>query len=30
MACEFLAQKGYNVVNVMGGMSSWKGEIINE
>lgn len=28
MACEFLSSKGYDVVNVMGGMSAWKGEIV--
>lgn len=27
MACDFLGQQGYDVVNVMGGMSAWRGEI---
>lgn len=27
MACDFLANQGYQVVNVMGGMSVWKGEL---
>ncbi|PRY82299.1 rhodanese-like domain-containing protein [Alkalibacterium olivapovliticus] len=27
MACEFLSNEGYDVVNVMGGMSAWRGEI---
>ncbi|MEC6748733.1 rhodanese-like domain-containing protein [Marinilactibacillus sp. XAAS-LB27] len=26
MASEQLAEQGYDVINVMGGMSSWKGE----
>ncbi|MGX7418594.1 rhodanese-like domain-containing protein [Carnobacterium gallinarum] len=26
-ACNFLSQKGFNVINVMGGMSSWKGAL---
>lgn len=28
MACEYLSNQGYQVVNVLGGMSSWKGEIV--
>ncbi|WP_407942211.1 rhodanese-like domain-containing protein [Microaerobacter geothermalis] len=27
MACEFLAQQGYHVVNMAGGMLEWTGEI---
>ncbi|MCC5893923.1 MAG: rhodanese-like domain-containing protein [Alkalibacterium sp.] len=27
MACDFLGNQGYDVVNVMGGMSAWRGEI---
>ena len=27
MACRFLGQKGYKVTNVMGGMSSYGGEL---
>lgn len=27
MACDFLGNEGYDVVNVMGGMSAWKEEI---
>lgn len=27
MACEFLSQQGYDVINVAGGMSSWQGDI---
>ncbi|EMG27319.1 rhodanese-related sulfurtransferase [Listeria fleischmannii 1991] len=27
-ACDFLSNKGLNVKNVMGGMSSWKGEVV--
>ncbi|WP_111645052.1 rhodanese-like domain-containing protein [Paranoxybacillus vitaminiphilus] len=27
MACEFLASQGYDVVNMMGGMLEWTGEI---
>lgn len=26
-ASEFLGSQGYNVTNVMGGMSAWRGEI---
>lgn len=26
MACQYLAQNGYDVTNVMGGMSAWRGE----
>ncbi|WP_239255656.1 rhodanese-like domain-containing protein [Listeria ilorinensis] len=26
-ASEFLAQKGYQVTNVMGGMGAWRGEV---
>lgn len=26
-ACNYLSQLGYNVTNVMGGMSTWKGEV---
>lgn len=26
-ACQFLAQNGYNVTNVIGGMLEWEGEI---
>lgn len=28
MACDFLSSKGYEVVNVMGGMSAWKGDVV--
>ncbi|WP_313468852.1 rhodanese-like domain-containing protein [Carnobacterium sp.] len=28
IACQQLAQEGYQVVNVMGGISAWKGEVI--
>ncbi len=28
MACDFLSSEGYEVVNVMGGMSAWKGELV--
>lgn len=27
MAAQFLGSKGYNVVNVMGGMGAWRGEL---
>ena len=27
MACEFLSAHGFDVTNVMGGMSAWKGEV---
>lgn len=27
-ACQQLAQEGYNVINVMGGISAWNGEIV--
>lgn len=27
-ACEFLSGKGYQVVNVLGGISAWKGELV--
>lgn len=27
-ACELLSQAGYQVVNVLGGMSVWKGEVV--
>ena len=27
-ACQQLAQEGYNVINVMGGISAWRGEIV--
>lgn len=27
MACDFLGNQGYDVVNVMGGMSAWRGDI---
>jgi rhodanese-related sulfurtransferase len=26
-ACEYLAQSGYNVINMLGGMLDWQGEI---
>lgn len=26
-ACAYLSKLGYNVTNVMGGMSTWKGEV---
>lgn len=26
--CQYLAQEGYHVTNVMGGMSAWKGESV--
>lgn len=26
MACQYLARNGHDVVNVMGGMSAWRGE----
>lgn len=27
-ACQFLAQHGYDVVNLLGGMSVWNGDIV--
>lgn len=27
-ACGYLAEQGYQVTNVMGGMSSWRGETV--
>jgi rhodanese-related sulfurtransferase len=30
MACEYLAASGYQVTNVMGGMSAWKGTVTDE
>lgn len=27
LACQILASQGYQVINVLGGMSVWKGEI---
>lgn len=27
LACEFLSEKGYNVTNLVGGMSRWRGEV---
>lgn len=27
MACQFLEQHGYSVLNVMGGMSAWQGKM---
>ncbi len=30
MACAFLSEMGYNVVNVMGGMSAYRGELCHE
>lgn len=27
-ACTFLSHQGFNVTNVMGGMTSWKGDLI--
>jgi rhodanese-related sulfurtransferase len=27
-ACQFLASQGYKVVNIMGGMSIWRGEVV--
>lgn len=27
-ACQYLAQNGYDVVNVMGGMSTWRGDLV--
>lgn len=27
VACDFLSRQGFKVVNVMGGMSSWKGAV---
>lgn len=27
-ACAFLSQEGYNVINVMGGMSAWRGDVV--
>ncbi|WP_346024535.1 rhodanese-like domain-containing protein [Alkalibacterium indicireducens] len=27
MVCDFLGNQGYDVVNVMGGMSAWRGDI---
>jgi len=27
-ACQYLAQKGYKVTNVMGGISAWRGEVV--
>lgn len=28
MACEFLAEQGFNVTNVMGGTAAWMGELV--
>ncbi|MTD41529.1 rhodanese-like domain-containing protein [Erwinia sp. CPCC 100877] len=30
MACEYLAASDYQVTNVMGGMSAWKGSVTDE
>ena len=27
-ACDFLSQEGYDVTNVMGGMSAWEGDVV--
>lgn len=27
-ACSYLSETGYNVVNVLGGMSAWRGRIV--
>lgn len=27
-ACQYLSNLQFNVINVMGGMSSWKGEVV--
>ncbi len=27
VACDYLGNNGYNVTNVMGGMSAWRGDI---
>lgn len=27
-ACQFLTREGYEVVNVLGGMSAWTGELV--
>lgn len=29
MASEYLASLGYDVTNVMGGMSAWRGEVVD-
>lgn len=29
-ACEFLDKEGFEVTNVLGGMSAWRGETISE
>lgn len=29
MASEYLGSLGYNVTNVLGGMSAWRGEVVN-
>lgn len=29
MASEYFASLGYNVTNVMGGMSAWRGEVVS-
>lgn len=28
LACELLMEKGYNVVNVIGGMNAWQGKLV--
>lgn len=28
LACELLMEKGYNVVNVIGGMNAWEGKLV--
>ncbi len=28
MACQQLAQDGFNVTNVMGGISAWRGDVV--
>lgn len=29
MACDFLSRQGFSVVNVMGGMSAWRGALVS-
>lgn len=28
MACQHLAQDGFNVTNIMGGISAWRGDLV--
>lgn len=29
MACQFLAEQGYQVTNILGGTTFWKGELVH-